>query len=184
VLWAGAPHVNRYAVLYIRQNGRWLQSSVHEFAETQMTPRTRLEPLSWLLGEWVDEGSSSVVHSNTRWSDDGNFLLCDFTIQSEGKPALRGTQRIGWDRQTQQITSWVFDSEGGHSIGLWAHDGERWVVKISGVLHDGRTVTATEIYTVANPHLVRWKSVDRTIGEHVEPDAAEFVMVRKPPRPR
>jgi uncharacterized protein (TIGR02246 family) len=180
----GVLHVSRYTVLYVRQNGRWLQSSVRELADNQTRPHDRLEPIAWLVGEWVDEGSGSVVHSQTRWSDDGNFLLREFTIHIEGKPALRGTQRIGWDRQTGQITSWLFDSEGGHGTGLWAHDGDRWIVKISGVLGDGRTATATQIYTVVNPHMVRWKSVDQTIGEHVEPDAEELVMVRRPPRPR
>jgi uncharacterized protein (TIGR02246 family) len=183
VVWSGVPHTSRYTVLYVRQNGRWLQSSVHEFADMAVTPHQRLEPLGWLLGEWVDEGSAAVVHSNTRWSDDGNFLLREFTIQIAGKGALRGTQRIGWDRQTQQITSWMFDSEGGHGVGLWAHDGDRWVIKVSDVLHDGRTATATEIYSVVNPHTVRWKSVDRTLGEHVEPDTPEFMMVRRPPTP-
>ena len=180
----GGPQISRYTVLYVRKDGRWLQSSVREHADKEITPHQRLEPLAWLVGEWVDEGSSSVVHSNAQWSDDGNFLLRDFTIQIAGKPALRGTQRIGWDPQTRQVMSWVFDSDGGHGLALWAHDGGRWVVKASGVLRDGRTATATQIYTVVNPHLVRWKSVDRTIGDQAEPDVAELVMVRKPPRPR
>ncbi len=181
---AGGPQISRYTVLYVRQDGRWLQSSVREHTDREITPHERLEPLAWLVGEWVDEGSSSVVHSNTQWSVDGNFLLRDFTIQIAGKPALRGTQRIGWDPLARQITSWVFDSDGGHGLALWAHDGDRWVVKASGVLRDGRTATATQIYTVVSPHLVRWKSVDRTIGDLAEPDVAELVMVRKPPRPR
>jgi uncharacterized protein (TIGR02246 family) len=181
---AGASQANRYTVLFVRQGGRWLQSSVHEHADKEISSHERLVPLEWLLGEWVDEGSSSVIHSNTRWSDDGNFLLRDFTIQVGGQAALNGSQRIGWDPLTRQITSWVFDSEGGHGVGLWARDGNRWVVKASGVLRDGRTATVTQIYTVVNPLLVRWKSVDRTVGDQVEPDGAELVMVRKPPRPR
>ncbi len=184
VAHTGGPQISRYTVLYVRQDGRWLQSSVREHADKEITPHERLEPLGWLVGEWVDEGSSSVVHSNTQWSADGNFLLRDFTIQIAGQPALRGTQRIGWDPLTRQIISWVFDSDGGHGVALWAHEGERWVVKASGVLRDGRTATATQIYTVVNPHLVRWKSVDRTLGDQAEPDVAELVMVRKPPRPR
>jgi uncharacterized protein (TIGR02246 family) len=184
VAHADLPQISRYTVLYVRQDGRWLQSSVREHAQMAITPHERLQPLAWLVGEWVDEGSSSVIHSNTQWSVDGNFLLRDFTIQIAGKPALHGTQRIGWDPLTRQIKSWVFDSEGGHGVALWAHDSDRWVVKGSGVLRDGRTATATQVYTIVNTHLVRWKSVDRTIGDKIEPDTAELVMVRKPPRPR
>lgn len=179
-----APEHGRYTVLYVRQDGRWLQASVREHPSGEMTPHERLEPLAWLIGDWVDEGSDSVVFTTGRWSDDGNFLLRDFTIQVQGKPAVNGTQRIGWDPLTKQIKSWVFDSEGGHGEGLWAGDGRRWVVKGSGVLRDGRTATATHVYSIVSPDMVRWKSIDRTVGDRVEPDINELVMVRKPPRPR
>jgi uncharacterized protein (TIGR02246 family) len=182
----GVPQHSRYTVLYVRQSGRWLQSSVREQPDREVTPHERLEPLSWMVGDWVDEGGSSVVFSSTRWSDDGSSLIRDFTIQVRGKPSVRGTQRIGWDPLRKQIASWAFDSEGDHAEGLWAHDGRnnRWVVKSSGVLRDGRTATATQVYTVVSPDLVRWKSVDRTVGDRVEPDVDELMMVRKPPRPR
>jgi uncharacterized protein (TIGR02246 family) len=179
----GRTQASRYTVLYVRQDGRWLQSSVREHPDRERTPHERLEELQWLLGDWVDEGHGSVVRSITKWSDDGNYLLRDVTIHVAGKPALAVHQRIGWDPLTRQITSWVFDSEGGHGTGLWSRDGQRWVVKASGVLRDGRTATASQIYTVANPLQVRWKSVDRTIGDQLQPDDVEFVMVRQPPRP-
>jgi len=178
------PQFGRYTVLYVRQEGRWLQSSVREHADRQITPHQQLEPLTWLLGDWVDEGGASVVFSTARWSDDGSFLLREFTIQVAGRPETKGMQRIGWDPLTKQIISWAFDSDGGHGTASWAHDGGRWIVKGSGVLHDGRTTTATQVYTVVNPHLVRWKDVDRTVGGQLEPDLPEFVLVRKPPRPR
>jgi len=180
----GVPQSSRYTVIYIRQGGRWLQSSVREHEDKAVTPHDRLQPLAWMVGEWVDEGSDSVVLTSTRWSEDGNFLLRDFTIQIAGKAAMKGSQRVGWDPLSKQVMSWTFDSEGGHGVAIWARDGNRWIVKGSGVRSDGRPATATQVYTVVNPHLVRWKSVDRTLGEQVEPDIAELAMVRKPPRPR
>jgi uncharacterized protein (TIGR02246 family) len=181
---AGTVQSTRYTVLYVKHDGHWLQSAVREYPDTAVTPHERLEPLAWMVGEWVDEGSDSVVFTSTRWSEDGNFLLRDFAIQIEGRPAMKGTQRIGWDPLTKRIMSWAFDSEGGHGTAIWVRDGDRWIVKGSGVRSDGRTATATQVYTVVNPHLVRWKSVDRTTGDQAEPDVAELVMVRKPPRPR
>jgi uncharacterized protein (TIGR02246 family) len=178
------PQFGRYTVLYVRQEGRWLQSSVREHVDRQVTPHQQLEPLAWLLGDWVDEGGASVVFSTARWSDDGSFLLREFTLQVAGRPATRGTQRIGWDPLTKQIISWSFDSDGGHGTASWAHDGNRWIVKGSGVVHNGRTTTSTQVYTVVNPHQVRWKAVDRTVGGELEPDLPEFVLVRRPPRPR
>ena len=114
----GVPQSGRYTVLYVRQGGQWLQSSVREHPDPEITPRERLEPLAWMVGDWVDEGSDSVVFTTARWSDDGNFLLRDFTIQIRGRPAMKGTQRIGWDPLTKQIKSWVFDSEGGSRRGV------------------------------------------------------------------
>jgi uncharacterized protein (TIGR02246 family) len=179
-----SPQSGRYTVLYVREAGRWLQASVREHPDKEVTPHERLEPLAWMVGDWVDEGSDSVVLTAARWSEDGNFLLRDFTIQIRGKPAMKGTQRIGWDPLTRQIKSWVFDSEGGHGEAYWAHDHDRWIVKASGVHPDGRTASATQIYTVVNRDLVRWKSIDRTSGDQLEPEISEFVMVRKPPQPR
>jgi uncharacterized protein (TIGR02246 family) len=179
-----APQPSRYSVIYVRQGGHWLQSSVREHRDQEPTPHERLEALAWLVGDWVDEGGESVVFTTARWSEDGNYLLRDFTVQIQGRPAMKVTQRIGWDPLSKQIKSWVFDSEGGHGEALWAREQNRWVVKASGVHPDGRTATATHVYTVVNKDMVRWKSIDRTVAGQIEPDIHEFVMVRKPPGPR
>jgi uncharacterized protein (TIGR02246 family) len=180
----GAPHSNRYSVLFVRRDGRWLQSIVRELPDRGLTPHDRLEPLAWLVGEWVDEGGESVVFTTIRWSEDGNYLLDDFTVQIAGRPAMKGSRRIGWDPLTRRIKSWVFDSEGGHGEAFWARDGDRWLVKASGVHPDGRTATATHVYTLVSKDVIRWKSIERTVDDRVEPDIPELVMVRKPPRPR
>ena len=88
-----------------------------------VTHQERLKELAWLVGDWVDENSDSVVHVTCRWSDDKNFLLRDFVIHVQGKPVMNVNQRIGWDPVTKQIKSWVFDSEGGYGDALWARNG-------------------------------------------------------------
>ena len=55
-----------------------------------------------------------------------------------GRPAMTGSQRIGWDPLAKKIHSWVFDSEGGLAEGVWTRDGNRWIVKLSGVTRDGK----------------------------------------------
>ena len=91
-----------------------MYSSVREELEPGLPHQERLKELEWLVGDWIDESSESVIHGTCRWSADKNFLLRDFTIQSEGKPVMTVTQRIGWDPLSKQIKSWVFDSEGGY----------------------------------------------------------------------
>jgi hypothetical protein len=69
------------------------------------TNHERLEALSWLVGEWLDVGGSSVVHTTCDWSPDGNFLIQAMTIQVEGQNVMEVTQRIGWDPLTKRIRS-------------------------------------------------------------------------------
>ena len=105
-------------------------------------------------------------------------------MKVRGKASTTGTQRIGWDPRQKQIRSWVFDSDGGFSEGFISRDGERWVMKSTGVLKDGRTASATNVLTRVNRDTMKWTSVDRTLGAEVLPDAEEITLVRTPPQPR
>ncbi len=172
-----------YTVLYIKQNGRWMYSSVHEEHPSSLAHNDRLKELDWLVGEWVDETSDSVIYSTCRWSDDRNFLLRDFIIHVQGKPVMTVNQRIGWDPATKQIKSWVFDSDGGYGDSLWARDGDQWIIKSNGILTDGRAATATHTLTRTGPNSARWATTHRTLGSQVIPDHRESVMVRRPPQP-
>jgi uncharacterized protein (TIGR02246 family) len=179
----GPPDVDRYSVLYVKKNGKWLQSSIREHPEHDLSPHERLKELEWMLGEWVDESDSAVIFTTCRWSEDRNFLLRHYAIRVEGKPALDGTQRIGWDPVTGQFKSWLFDSQGGYSEGLWSREGNRWIVKLSGPLRDGKITTETNIITKVRDGMARWQSVDRTVAGRLLPDTREFVLVRRPPQP-
>lgn len=180
---AEPPAVRRYTVLYVKQGGKWLYSSVREELEPGRPHEERLKELEWLVGDWIDESSDSVIHASCRWSADKNFLLRDFTIHAAGQPVMTVTQRIGWDPLSKQIKSWVFDSEGGYGDALWTRNGNQWMIKSSGVLPDGRIATATNILTRVAPNTARWASTERTVGGHHAPDHFENMMVRRPPPP-
>jgi hypothetical protein len=161
-----------------------MYSRIREDADPGLTHHQRLQEVDWLVGEWLDESPDSVVHTTCRWSDDQNFLLREFTIRVQGKPVMTVSERIGWDPATRQIKSWVFDSEGGYGTGLWSHIGNEWIIKSTGILPDGRTATATHVLTHLSPQSARWASVERTVGDQVVPDRAEYVLVRRPPQPQ
>jgi hypothetical protein len=180
----GAPEARRYTVLYVRRDGRWLISSVREETEPLVRPHERLKDLEWMIGEWVDEGSDSIVRVDCRWSEDGNFLMRHFTVKMQGRPVMTVTQRIGWDPLARRIRSWEFDSEGGFGEGTWSRDGDRWVVKRTGVRPEGTTASSTNITWRERPDRVRWTSTDRVLGEESVPDGENFVMARVPPPPR
>ena len=51
----GAPEVTRSTAVYLKQDGRWLQSAVRDQLSHDITPHERLKDLEWLLGDWVNE---------------------------------------------------------------------------------------------------------------------------------
>ena len=137
-----------------------------------------------MVGDWVDESDNTKSQSSVRWADNQSYLIRTFSIQREGEKPSTGTMFIGWDPQSGQIKSWLFNSEGGHGEGLWTRTDEKeWVTKASGVLRDGRPTSATQIHTMINKDSVKVSSIDRIIGGVVAPDIVDVIMVRKAPQP-
>ncbi len=178
------PEVSRFTVIFAKRDGHWLQASCKDERDHQTPAAERLKQLEWLVGEWVSESTDSVATWSCDWTDGKSFLLLTFNIHMQGKPAMSGTQRIGWDPLTRQFKSWVFDSDGGHSEGLWSISADGWVVKAHGVRQDGSSASATQVITRMSKDTVRWTSVDRTVAGRVAANHDEFVMVHKPPKPR
>jgi hypothetical protein len=105
-----------------------------------------LEQLDWLIGEWVASGDGYKACNTARWSDNKKFIVSQFTVERPGSKPLCGTQRIGWDPAAERIRSWVFDSDGGISEGIWQQESDAWVVKNVGVLPDGRRSSAANFW--------------------------------------
>jgi len=181
-----ATEFTRFSSLALRRDGKWLVAEIREYPEPveDVSSFDRLKELNWMLGDWVDESESVKATSNVRWADNKSFLIRTYQVEVKGENAKSGTMFIGWDPQTGQIKSWLFDSEGGHGEGLWTRTGEKeWVVKAQGVLRDGRPTSATQIHVILNNDSVKTSSIDRIIGGQIAPDIADVVMVRKPPQP-
>ncbi len=176
------PRTNRYSVIYARQGGRWLHALIRD-EPTEDDPHERLEELEWMLGEWVNESDDGIVRTSCKWSDDGNFLLREFDVKVEGRIALRGTQRIGWDAQRKQFRMWVFDDRGGFAEGLLSRDGDRWIIKGSGVRSDGRSVSTTNAFTAVGKDRILWETLERSVGGEVVPGTDQFYLVRPAPPP-
>ena len=178
------PGSYRYTATLIKEERAWKIASLRELEDLTITHNERLKELDWMVGDWVEETGDAFVATSVGWADEGNFLLRSFEVRVQGKPTLKGTQRIGWDPLTKQIKSWVFDSRGAYGEGYWNRSGERWIVKSTGVRPDGQMTSATQILTRVNKDRIRWKSTDRTLGGETRDDIEEFVMVRKPPEPQ
>jgi uncharacterized protein (TIGR02246 family) len=173
----------RYTVVHLKKNGRWLMQSVRVVEEQSLSAYGELQPLEWLIGEWIDEGRDEDVHATFRWDENRSFLLEDFQVVRRGEVILKGTQRIGWDPQSKQIRSWTFDSAGGFAESTWTLAGDDWICKLKAVRPDGLSASATRRLTRSAQDRVIWTSTDRILGDEEFP-ALAVTMVRKPPQPQ
>jgi uncharacterized protein (TIGR02246 family) len=180
---AAADQIEFVALVVKQSDGQWLLASIRSQGEDDdEPPHGRLKRLEWLIGEWVDESDESTMHTSSRWSGDGHFIVTEFAIHVAGRVVMTGTQRIGWDGSRNKFKSWVFDSEGGHAEGIWTELDDRWVVTATGVRPDGDAGSATHIYERKGPDAFLFTVTDRIIGNESQPDFTSHV-VRKPPEP-
>jgi uncharacterized protein (TIGR02246 family) len=178
-----ASAATRYLLVMIKQQDKWkIALGREDENDDALSPHDHLKSLAWLVGDWVDEGSDAVVQISCKWSDDKNYLLVEFNAKVQGKPAMKSSQRIGWDPLTEKVKSWVFDSDGGHGEGVWSQIENRWVIKSTAVLPDGQTGSATIVLEPRNKDSYLMKGFDRIRGKTAEPDF-EVTIVRKPPAP-
>jgi uncharacterized protein (TIGR02246 family) len=177
------PRTNKYSVIYARQGGRWLHARIRDEEPDEVSPHEQLQELKWMLGEWENEGDDGIVRTHCKWSDDGNFLLRDFDVKVEGRIALRGTQRVGWDAQRKQFRMWVFDDQGGFAEGLYSRDGDRWITKTSGARSDGQSISVTTAMSPRGKDRILWETLDRTVGGEAVPGTDQFYLVRPAPLP-
>jgi len=174
------PDIDRYTVLHVKRDGKWQMAMARDEEGPPPTAHEQLRPLAWLVGEWVDDGGSTVVRSICRWSEDKNFLLQDFRLEISGRDAMNVSQRIGWDPLRKRIRSWVFDSEGGFGESIWTRDGDEWIIHATGVRPDGTTGSATNTLVRSGNDGYIWRSRDRIVADDVKPPV-EVKVVRKPP---
>jgi len=178
--------ITNYVAIHVKTDGKWLLACVRDWdvPPDELPPHERLElEMSWLVGDWIDESPDSVVHTVCKWHDNGNFLMQEFVVQVAGEIAMSGTMRIGWDAVHKQFRSWVFDSHGGYSEGLWLRDGNDWVVKMQGATATGETASSTNMYRRIDNDTIAWQSVDRVVDGQRQDDIPPIVVKRKPPQP-
>jgi uncharacterized protein (TIGR02246 family) len=178
----GTKDSSRYAVVWNKVGDKWLIDSVRDLP-SQVTDlpsiaSAQLRDLEWLVGEWQDQDAKADVSLKVQWTANKAFLLMDYNVKREGMDPLEVTVRVGWDGASGRIRSWTFDSQGGFGEGFWEKDSKKWVVGTSGVLPDGGTGGATNIYEFVDANNFVWRSTDRDVDGQPLADA-EVKFARK-----
>jgi hypothetical protein len=171
----------RYSTVFVRQNGAWL---IDRVTEDEIVPensnREQLEPLNWLIGEWVDDPDSAGVELNCRWTRNENFVSMAFKVyDDDGDVASSGLQIIGWDASNNRIRSWLFDSDGGVVLGRWEQRDEQWIVQSTAELADGGKGSYTIIFRPLEDGNLSWRKVNQMVDGQLLPNGNEMILLKK-----
>lgn len=171
----------RYIGVWARTKDGWRLASFRDFPDDPApTANDFLQPIAWLVGDWINEGADGKVAISYRWSDDKNFLLGEFEMNPATGPSRKSTQRIGWDPSVRKIRSWLFDSDGGFAEGTWTPVDDGIVIKSAAVNPSGAVATATmNIYFQDNDRF-KIEGTDRVVGDVLDDDF-EITVTRSPP---
>ncbi|MGC4005592.1 MAG: hypothetical protein QM811_21740 [Pirellulales bacterium] len=171
----------RYLTVYTKVADGWKIASIREFnADPSPTGNDMLQPLGWLVGDWVSEGDDAVVKLSYRWDEGKNYLLGEFDVVRGGKATRAGSQRIGWDPVARKIRSWVFDQDGGFGEGVWTPLENSWIIKSTAVTPEGESSSATITWKPLDKNRYSIKGVDRLVGD-VKDEDLDLTVVRRAP---
>ncbi len=175
------PETTRYVTQYVKQNGDWKISRVKEIVPMGTSPNhDKLEPLEWMIGDWVDEDQSGKLETTCYWSADGNFIVRAFSVSVGEVTTFGGKQIIGWDPAAKQIRSWVFDTNGGFGEATWEKREKSWYVNSALVLSTGEKASSINILTPVDENSFTWQATSREVGGTPLPETAKVTVVRKP----
>jgi uncharacterized protein (TIGR02246 family) len=176
----GLPTAARYTVVHVKVDGKWYLSSVREAVVTPSTQAQFLQPITWLLGEWVEESQKAEqAEISFTWAENQNFLVSTFASTSKGVPMAGGTQWIGWDAANKCIVSWTFDSTGGFAQAIWSNGAPNtWTAKVVATLPEGQRLSATNTITKVDADHFTWRSTGRTVDGKSLPDTEVLKMKR------
>ena len=156
----GAPTTQRYSLLHVREDGKWLLAAIREWP----SEGTELGDLEWMIGSWEANRSDAEVHTTYEWLGNKAFLRGTITMRQEDQ-TLTVMQLIGIDPQTGELAIWVFESDGGVAQGTCTRDGNTWIFDTKGLMADGGELAATNILARVNNDTITWQPVNLTLDD-------------------
>jgi uncharacterized protein (TIGR02246 family) len=154
---------NRYEVLYVREEGKWLVAMIRERPGEQAA----LRDLEWLIGSWSAQSPEVEAQTTYEWFGNKSFIRAQFTVRQKDK-TFTAMQMIGTDPKTGALRTWTFEFDGGFGEGTATRDGNKWVFETATALSDGSVLTATNILVRVNSNTFTWQPVNLTVdGEQI-----------------
>lgn len=179
-----AAIVNRFLTLVVRKDNVWKMAEIRDLpsAPEEILPADRLQELEWMIGDWVDQNGNQKIHSSVNWGENKAYLTRTTTVNAGEENSYSSLMVLGYDAQSGQLRSWLFDSDGGRGEATWTRVSDvEWILRAVGSLSNGLPSSATQVLTLVGNDTFKSSSIDRIIGGEVAADIDEILMVRKPP---
>jgi uncharacterized protein (TIGR02246 family) len=158
-----ATSTNRYSVLYVREDGKWLLAQIREWPDE----RAALRDLDWLIGSWAAKTPDAEAQTTYEWFGNKSFIQAHFMVRQNAR-SFTGMQMIGTDPKTGELRTWTFEFDGGYGEGTCTRDGNKWLFETTTVMSDGSVLTATNILVHVNADTFTWQPTSLTVdGEKV-----------------
>lgn len=173
------PSVAHYVILHVKKGGTWYLDIVKESVYMAPTNYKYLRGLEWIIGNWADDKEKgNIGRLSYSWGPGQNYITGIYATTFKNISLGSGTQWIAWDPKAKQIRSWTLDHNGTFGEGFWTNKDDRWIVKTSNVLADGKIVTATNIITRIDLDTMTWQSTERAVDGMPLPSIPEIKMKR------
>ena len=175
----GPPSRARFSNIHVKKNGQWLLSSVKDSEYTPPSNFEHLRALDWAIGDWASENSTGAVeHISLNWTETRNFIIGTFSTTAKNLSVGSLKLWIGWDPIDKRIRSWSFDDTGAFGEGAWSKEGNKWVIKSSMVLQDGKKLTSSMIVGPVDADTLTLEAKDRTVDGKAVPGTKEVKLKR------
>jgi uncharacterized protein (TIGR02246 family) len=174
------PEESQYTAIYMKLDGQWLLDRVtEEDVRVVKSNYEQLKELEWMIGTWVDQDEQARIETTCKWTKNRNFITRMFSLTVRDRIEVSGMQIVGWDAESKQIRSWVFDSDGGFGEGIWSKKDKAWHIRATGVAPHGSRSSSTNIITYVDDDTFTWQSINRVAGGELLPNVDEVVVVRQ-----
>src|SRR5262249_34368826 len=102
-----------------------------------------------------------------------NFIVGNFETTAKNVSVGRIHLWIGWDPREKTVRSWSFDDSGAFGEGTWTKDGDKWVIKSSVVLQDGKAAATTLVLAPVDANTISLQVKDRILDKNTVADVKE-----------
>jgi uncharacterized protein (TIGR02246 family) len=169
-----------YIVIFTKRDGRWLIDRVtEESLIDEPTHFDELRDLEWMIGNWGFENGAVRVDLDCQWTTKQNFLYRKFKVFEGQEVVSSGLQIIGWDAKTEQIRSWLFDSDGGVVTGVWLKHDDGWTVQSTATLSEGEVGSFTTVLRPIDDDRCGWRKINQIVDGKLLPNVEEIVLERR-----